>query len=187
MSSAFKNLLLLVSAALALMGGFWLAHQIRSQPEAANTAAYGGGEMINFTLPDLDDRQRSLNEWRGKVIVLNFWGTWCPPCREEIPLLVDIQKRLGVKGLQVIGVAIDDKAAVLRYRKASGINYPLLMGGETGLDLIAQYGNRLGSLPFSVVIDRKGAIVARKLGAYVGNELEHLIIPLLSASSSNSV
>lgn len=178
MSSIFKNTLLLIAAVLALMAGYWLAQSLRSQPEAT-ALTHGGGEMINFTLPDVDGQTRSLDQWRGKVIVLNFWATWCPPCREEIPLLVGLQKKHAGDGLQVVGVAIDNKTAVLLYRESARINYPILMGDDDTLDLIARYGNRLGSLPYSVIIDRTGAIAGRKLGPFIGKELENLVVPLL--------
>src|SRR3990172_984757 len=179
MSSTFKNLLLLISAVLALMGGYWVAQTMRSEPEATTTLTYGGGGMINFILPEVDGKKHSLEEWRGKVIVLNFWATWCPPCREEIPLLIALQKKRAADGLQVVSVAIDDKTAVMLYRQSVGINYPILMGGDDALDLVARYGNRMGSLPFTVIIDRGGAIAVRKLGAFTQNELESLIEPLL--------
>src|SRR3989338_4438283 len=130
MSSTFKNLLLLISAVLALMGGYWVAQTMRSEPEATTTLTYGGGEMINFTLPEVDGKKHSLEQWRGQVIVLNFWATWCPPCREEIPLLVALQKNRAATGLQVVSVAIDDPGAVARYSKSAGINYPVLLGGD---------------------------------------------------------
>ncbi|OGI49645.1 MAG: hypothetical protein A3E57_03545 [Candidatus Muproteobacteria bacterium RIFCSPHIGHO2_12_FULL_60_33] len=179
MSSTFKNLLLLISAVLALMGGYWVAQTMRSEPEATTTLTYGGGEMINFTLPEVDGKKHSLEEWRGQVIVLNFWATWCPPCREEIPLLIALQKKRGADGLQVVSVAIDNKTAVMLYRQSVGINYPILMGGDDALDLVARYGNRMGSLPFTVVIDRSGVIAVRKLGAFTLSELESLVEPLI--------
>jgi len=114
--------------------------------------------------------------------VLNFWATWCPPCREEIPLLIDLQKKHAAEGLQVVSVAIDNKTAVMLYRQSAGINYPILMGGDDALDLIASYGNRMGSLPFTVIIDRSGAIAVRKLGAFTWIELESLVKPLIGPS-----
>jgi thiol-disulfide isomerase/thioredoxin len=179
MSSTFKNLLLLISAVLTLLGGYWLAQTLRSEPEVVTTKTYGGGAMINFTLPELDGKQHSLEEWRGKVIVLNFWATWCPPCREEIPLLIALQKKRAADGLQVVSVAIDNKTAVMLYRQSSGINYPVLMGGNDAFELVARYGNRMGSLPFTVIIDRSGSIAVRKLGAFTQNELESLVEPLI--------
>jgi thiol-disulfide isomerase/thioredoxin len=183
MSSTFKNLMLLISAVMALMGGYWLAQTLRSEPEVATTLTYGGGAMINFTLPELDGKKHSLNEWHGQVIVLNFWATWCPPCREEIPLLVNLQKKRGADGLQVIGVAIDNKTAVMLFRRSHDMNYPTLMGDDDTLQLMARYGNSSGSLPFTVIIDRSGAVAVRKLGAFNQTELESLVEPLIGPTT----
>ena len=179
MSPTFKNFLLLVFAVLALLGGYWAAQSLRSEPVATTSLSYGGGTMIDFTLPEVDGRKHSLSEWRGKVIVLNFWATWCPPCREEIPLLVELQKKRGADGLQIIGVAIDNKTAVMLYSRSAGINYPILMGADDTLDLVARYGNSSGALPFTVIIDRSGSIAVRKLGPFNKTELESLIEPLI--------
>jgi thiol-disulfide isomerase/thioredoxin len=186
MSATFKNLLLLITTVLALLGGYWLAQSLHQGQEETTTTTlkYGGGEMINFTLPDLDGKRQSLNHWRGKVIVLNFWATWCPPCREEIPLFVELQKKHPTDDLQIIGVAIDNKTAVMLYRQSAGINYPILMGNDDTMDLVAQYGNRMASLPYSVIIDRSGSIAVRKLGAFSKLELNSLIEPLLSPAQN---
>jgi thiol-disulfide isomerase/thioredoxin len=180
MSATFKNLLLLITAVLALMGGYWIAQSMRPAEQVTATPNYGGGELIDFTLPDVDGKKRSLHEWRGKVIVLNFWATWCPPCREEIPLFISLQKKHPSNDLQVIGVAIDTLNAVMVYRQSVRINYPILIGEDDALPLVAQYGNRMGSLPFTVVIDRSGSIAVRKLGMFNQTELESLIDPLLT-------
>src|SRR4030067_202206 len=119
MSSTFKTFLLLVAAVLALLGGYWLAQTLRPEPEITTARTYGGGEMINFTLPGLDGKIHSLGQWRGQVSVLEFWATWCPPCREEIPLLVALQKNRTAAGLQVVSVAIDDPGAGARYSNAA--------------------------------------------------------------------
>jgi thiol-disulfide isomerase/thioredoxin len=178
MNDTFKNLLLLGTAIVALGGGYWLAESMRA-PEPITTPAYGGGEMIDFSFPDLKGKARSLKDWRGQVIVLNFWATWCPPCREEIPLLISFQKNHAAEGLQIIGIAIDNLAAVTDYGQSMGINYPLLIGGDDATELAAQYGNRSGSIPFTVIIDRDGAIAARKIGVFSKAELNKLIDPLL--------
>ena len=180
MSPALRNLLLLFTAILALAGGYWLAQSMRppaTPPETAPT--YGGGELIDFSLPDSNGKIRSLSEWRGKVIVLNFWATWCPPCREEIPLFIDLQKKHAADGLEVIGVAVDNKVSVLAYRQSAGINYTILMGDDNAMELAAKYGDRMDSLPYSVIISRSGSIVARKLGAFSETELAGLIEPLV--------
>ncbi len=181
MSATFKNLLLLITAILALLGGYWLAQSLRQGQEETptTTLSYGGGAMIDFNLPDLDGRQQSLNQWRGKVIVINFWATWCPPCREEIPLFVELHKNHSADELQIIGVAIDNKTAVMLYRQSAGINYTILMGNDDTMGLAARYGDRMGSLPYSVIIDRSGSIAVRKLGAFSKLELNSLVAPLL--------
>jgi thiol-disulfide isomerase/thioredoxin len=179
MSATFKNLLLLIVAVLALAGGYWMAQSLRPA-EKATTPTYGGGTMIDFTLPDLDGKKHALSEWRGKVIVLNFWATWCPPCREEIPLFISLQKKHQADDLQIIGVAIDNPAAVRIYRQSVRMNYTILIGENDAMPLVAQYGNRMGSLPFTVIIDRSGSIAVRKLGVFNQTELESLIDPLLT-------
>ncbi|MBI3571103.1 MAG: TlpA family protein disulfide reductase [Gammaproteobacteria bacterium] len=132
-----------------------------------------------FKLPDLTGTPRSLSEWRGQVLVLNFWATWCPPCREEIPLFIDLQKRHGRDGLQFLGVAIDRQEDVVSYVAEIGMNYPTLVADDNGMELMRSYGNRMGSLPYSVIIDRDGQVVARKLGAFRGQELENLLFPVI--------
>ncbi len=187
MSPALRNLLLLAAAVVALWGGYWLAGSLRA-PDTTTTAitapSYGGGTMIDFSLPDLEGKNRSLKEWRGQVILLNFWATWCPPCREEIPLFIALQKKYAARGLQVVGVAVDNKPAVLAFRQSEGINYTILMGGDDAMDLAARYGDRMDSLPYSVIIGRDGSIVARKLGAFEGDELKRLVEPLLNPPTS---
>lgn len=137
--------------------------------------------LIDFTLPDLQGRPRQISEWKGKWILLNFWATWCPPCREEIPLLVETQERYGSKGLQIIGIAIDEPNDVRDFVDTYFINYPNLIGDDLVMQLMAQYGNRIGTLPFSVVVDPKGHIKSRKMGAYTKETLEKALIqPLLS-------
>ena len=188
MSPTLRNLLLLATAIVALAGGYWLAQSMRA-PETATTAmpqTYGGGEMIDFSLPDSDGKIRSLSEWRGKVIVLNFWATWCPPCREEIPLFIALQKKHAADGLQVIGVGVDNKASVIAYRQSAGINYTILMGNDDAMDVAAKYGDRMDSLPYSVIISRNGSIAARKLGAFTKSELDSLVEPLLRSQDISS-
>jgi thiol-disulfide isomerase/thioredoxin len=182
MSPALRNLLLLMTTVLALVAGYWMAQAMHpSASPPVTTPSYGGGTMIDFTLPDLEGNSRSLKEWRGKVIVLNFWATWCPPCREEIPLFIALQKEHAADGLEVIGVAVDNKTSVMAYRQSAGINYTILMGGDDAMDLAAKYGDRMDSLPYSVIISRSGSIEARKLGAFDEPELNGLIEPLLAA------
>src|SRR5690349_3323922 len=81
--------------------------------------------LPDFTLADLDGKRRSILEWPGKSMVVNFWATWCAPCRREIPLLLELQKQHGSEGFQVVGVAVDFRDDVLKYVKEIGIDYPV--------------------------------------------------------------
>ncbi len=168
-----KKLLPYAAALLAGLAGYALLQALREQPPAADVAL----TRLEFT--DLDGNRKPLTAWQGKLILLNFWATWCPPCREEIPLFISLQERYGAQGLQIIGVAIDRGEAVTRFRDEMGVNYPLLLGGEEALSTMRLYGNALGVLPYSVVIDPQGRTVASKTGAYRPAELENQILPHL--------
>lgn len=160
-------------AGIAMVAGIWLAQQQRKP------SVLGPASMIPFTLPDTKGVSQKIEQWQGKVVLLNFWATWCPPCREEIPAFVEVQEQFGAKGFQIIGVAIDNKDDVTDFMDTFFINYPVLLGDDKTLNLMSQYGNRIGSLPYSVIMDRQGKIVARKIGAYTKKNLVKLIKPHL--------
>lgn len=172
-----KKLLLLSAALLAVFAGYTLG-QLWRLPGPATPP----GRMTEFVLPDLDGKSHNIKEWAGRLILLNFWATWCPPCREEMPLLTAMQERYGAQGLQIIGVAIDRGEAVEEYRRTVRINYPILLGGYDAGGILAQYGNSKGALPYSVIITPEGRVAAHKLGAYTRNELESLIQSFLPKS-----
>lgn len=140
-----------------------------------------GGALGAASFPDLEGKTRKLSEWRGRVLVCNFWATWCAPCREEIPLLVELRERRFPKGVEVVGIAIDNAAKVSQFRSSFKIPYPLLLAEGDGLDLMRQLGNENGGLPYTVVADRQGKIVHRKLGALKPGELDRIVAPLLGA------
>lgn len=132
-----------------------------------------------FQLTDLGGNLRNIKEWDGKVILLNFWATWCPPCKKEIPAFIELQDKYGSSGFQIIGVAIDQPELVEAYSDSMGVNYPILVGEDEGIDITTQYGNRLNLLPYTVIIDRSSMIRFIKKGEVTKDEIEELIIPLL--------
>ena len=132
-----------------------------------------------FSLPDLQKQQRSVSEWDGKVVVINFWATWCPPCIREIPLFIELQKQYAEQGLQFIGIAIDNWEAVQTFVNEKNINYPILVGKEDAIDIAVDFGNDRAVLPFSAIIDRQGKIVLRHLGEFKRQDIENAILPLL--------
>ncbi len=180
MSRTTTNLLLIAAAIVALLGGYWAAQLLRSAPVTSGETA----GFIEVTGADLDGAPRKLSDMRGTVTVVNFWATWCPPCREEIPLFTATQAQLGARGLQIVGVAIDEPAEVRAYRQEVKINYPLLIADPSVYKAMQAYGNSAGGLPFSVVLDRDGKVRSRKLGAFRGSELQDAVVPLLPSQGN---
>lgn len=112
----------------------------------------------DFALPDLDGKIRNASEWDGKVTVVNFWATWCPPCKREIPAFIELQKQFSAQGVQFIGIALDTRDEVMAFVDSAGINYLTLLGERDAVKVSHDFGNRLDALPYTVIIDRKGEI-----------------------------
>lgn len=119
----------------------------------------------DFILPDLQGKMRNISEWQGKVMVINFWATWCPPCVREMPMFVETQKRFAAQGVQFVGIAIDDPDNVRDFIKDFDANYPLLVGGqEATIEVAYQFGNEVGILPYTAVVNQEGRIVFAHMG-----------------------
>jgi len=143
----------------------------------------GGGQELPQTasFPDLDGRARQLSEWRGKVLVCNFWATWCAPCREEIPMLVAMREKYRPKGAEIVGIAIDNAAKVREFSASFKISYPVLVADAGGLDLMRELGNSAGGLPYTTVVDRGGHLTYRHLGLLKQADLESELDSLTAA------
>ena len=113
------------------------------------------------------------------MLIVNFWATWCEPCREEMPRFVKLQDQYGAKGLQFVGIAIDQADKVRQFAKEIELNYPTLVGGYGAMELSKTLGNRLGALPFTVVLDRAGRVVHTQLGPLKDAQLQSMITQLL--------
>jgi thiol-disulfide isomerase/thioredoxin len=111
--------------------------------------------------------------------VLNFWATWCPPCLKEIPDFIDLQKQYADKGLQFIGIALEDKEPVAEYAAKTKINYPILSGGDNGIALAHQLGNSMDAVPYTLIVNRQGQIIYRHPGELSKEQLLKVIAPLL--------
>lgn len=169
-------LLLGAAGAAAAAAGFFAAPMLlRLGADPKREALYAASFL------DLTGNTRRLAEWRGKVLVCNFWATWCAPCVEEIPILVAAHRKFSPSGCQIVGIAVDNAAKVSQFSASFGISYPVLLAGAEGLDLMRQLGNSGGGLPYTVIADRQGDLVHRKLGALKPGELDGLLEPLARA------
>lgn len=165
-----------VTAALALIAGLAWRH---IPADDTRSPGLDGSTLLALTLPDATGREQSLQQWKGKVVVVNFWATWCEPCREEMPRFVKLQDEYGAKGLQFVGIAIDQVEKVQRFASEIHLNYPTLLGGYGAVELSKSTGNRFGALPFTLVLDRAGNIVYTQLGPVKDAQLRSTISQLL--------
>lgn len=163
-----RSFLIFAAAFVALMAGalFYAAQapvkRAETPPPPAATQAVV--EYPEFTLSDLSGNERAFSEFGGRHRLLNFWATWCAPCRREIPLLKTFQAEQGTDGVQVIGIAVDFIEDVRRYAEAAEFNYPVLVGQEDAMAVAEASGLQFNAMPFTMVVARDG----RFLGAYLG-------------------
>ena len=168
-------LVVALAGVLALGAGAYVARTSLTPSSIGKDAT----ALLGTSLPDLDGHEQSIGQWRGKVIVVNFWATWCAPCREEMPQFVRTQTALGDKGLQFVGIAVDQADKAQQFAKEIGVNYPTLVGGMGAMHLSATLGNDLMALPFTVVVDRAGRIAHTQLGPLKQAQLDSLVAKLI--------
>ena len=173
MTPGRRDALILAAVALgaAAIGGVVGALGLQSRSGAA--------DLLASTFPDVAGRAQRLVQWQGKALLCNFWATWCAPCREEMPMLDAAAHQYRTIGLQVVGIAIDHAANVNQFLEKTPVGYPVLIADAGGVDLMRRLGNSAGGLPFTVLLDRRGRLAGRKLGAYAATELDGAIAGLL--------
>ena len=171
-----RSLILPLAAIIAAFSGYWLAREVQEERVTGQAAA-------DFSLPDLAGKNRALSEWRGKLVVLNFWATWCPPCRDEIPLLIKLRAEQQPRGVEILGVAVDEADAVRVYSGSVGITYPILIAGPDAFALMAAFGNPAGVLPYTVLLSPRGEILSQQRGAFSERELAELVARHLPVNS----
>ncbi len=156
--------LIAVVVVIALIGAYVLL--VKDTPTTARAMNPSlppreiSGAAPGFTLNDINGRNVSLSEFKGKVVILDFWATWCPPCKREIPDFISLQTEYGSKGLQVVGIALDEPEKVVQFSHDQGMNYPVLLGTD---EIAARYGG-ISGIPTTYVLDKAGRIVARYEG-----------------------
>jgi thiol-disulfide isomerase/thioredoxin len=121
-------------------------------------------ELLATTLPDSTGAKQAFSQWQGKILVVNFWATWCAPCVKEMPELSAFQQELGTSKVQLLGIGIDEAANIANFAKKHTISYPLFVAGMGGSELSSNLGNKGGALPFTVLIDSKGRVIKTYVG-----------------------
>ena len=188
-----RKLLGAATAALVLLLGFWATGRLytirlAARPPASVTGPVGAAEapasgdfiagfdaavppavkipdrVPDVSLQDRSGKLTSIKSWDGKALIINFWATWCQPCRREIPLLNALNSRWADRGVAVIGIAVDHRDSVMAYADELKIAYPLLIGEQDALEAAAAFGVDSPAFPFTVFTDRRGEVVALFVG-----------------------
>ena len=177
----FATLLIAILAMLA--AGKWIDRR-RHHGAVGLVGNVQGAKAPDFELPSLDGRKVKLSDYRGKAVLLNFWATWCPPCKIEMPWFVELQKQYGKDGLVVIGVAMDDSEPqkISEFAHEMGLNYPVLLGTDQVSD---DYGN-VQYLPTTFYIDRDGKIINKAAGLFDRQQIEDDVKKALASNHDNS-
>lgn len=175
-------------AAVSLAAGIWVRTHFSAVPQIALTneiSQQGAQAVLAASLPDIQGHNQTVSQWLGKVIVVNFWATWCIPCQEEIPEFIETQEKFHDQGLVFVGIALDQAEKVKLFSQEFGINYPVLVGSMSAWSLVEAAGNKMSVLPYTVIINRSGEIVETYLGRVNQSKLEKAVIPLLKQNPSN--
>jgi thiol-disulfide isomerase/thioredoxin len=161
-------------AVLALAAGTFLWLLGRPPVPTARSAApeIAAPALYATAFTDTDGRSQPLGRFQDRLLVLNFWATWCVPCREEMPAFARVSSRWNARGVQFLGISAEDGDKVARFGRELGITYPLWTGGDQVGELSRRLGNRLGVLPHTALIAPGGAVLETRVGPYTESELE---------------
>jgi thiol-disulfide isomerase/thioredoxin len=181
---SLRWLFALVGVLAAFAGtALWLA--TRNAPPPAMAQAAAPAALFAATFKDLEGRARSLGEFQGRVVVLNFWATWCAPCREEMPSFERLQGRWKKRGAVFVGISSEQAPKVVAFSRSLGLTYPLWIGGDEVGELSRRLGNSAGVLPHTVVLDASGRVVDSRVGVYPEAQLERTLT-LISSNAPPS-
>ena len=178
-----QRLALVLVAVFALTAGLYLSAKLNtSQPPIPNKPVNHdlvGKQQPDFALFDNNGNTVTNEAFAGKTTLINFWATWCVPCREEMPMLMELHTEYAEHGFQVVGIALDDVQQVNKFINEIGISYPILVGEADVMATSAAYGNVTGVLPYSVLVDKNGVIRWQYAGEVDRDEISQLLEPML--------
>lgn len=178
-----RPVFIIIVAAIAFAAGISVRGLLSSPRDTVSQ--FNQNHLPEFSLPDLTNHLHSIKEWQGKVLVINFWATWCPPCLKEMPEFVAIQNEYANEGLQFIGIALDEPEPVKEFIESHKITYPILLGQDHGVKIAHDLGNVINTVPFTVVADRQGKIIKSKMGTLSRDELIKIVSPLFAIKAEN--
>lgn len=172
---------LLIGIALlgaAAFGARWLLDPGLGS-KVVDPASRPAGALFAARFVDAGGTLQPLAQWRGRVLVINFWATWCPPCLDEMPELSALQDKYRAAGLTIVGISTDDVVKIREFSRTTPVSYPLLAGDIEAMNLAQSLGNDKGVLPYSVIVGRDGELVEKHLGRIDPAALEASLLPLL--------
>ena len=179
--------LIALLALLAVVAGFIAAgYKYRQQfvvpGISLSESTRASEQLLALTLADASAVSHPLSQLRGKLLVVNFWATWCPPCREEMPGFSRLNTKFASKSVQFVGIAIDHADKVKEYSLQTPTSYPLLVGSPGLMTIMSGLGNTSGGLPFTVIIGRDGTLRQTRLGLWKESALEDILADLAKES-----
>lgn len=171
------GLLVVALALLSMLAGALLFNWIQGDEESAAGAAARAQQIKLDAIPltELNGAESTLSDWRGDLLIVNFWAPWCIPCRREIPLLIEIQQEYAGQGVKVLGIALDEKESVVEFAEDYAIDYPLFLAGNRISMYNAAFSNQSGAIPFTLLLDRELNIVFSHYGEVTREQLEQQI------------
>ncbi len=180
-----RRALLALSLVLMAASVGWMAALLwgRAQEELPTPPPVSEPALASLyatTLPDVAGREQSLRQWRGRILVVNYWATWCVPCRDEMPAFSQLQTRYAARGVQFVGIAADSAEKVAAFARATPISYPLLVGRDEIIKPTRDFGNTPLAVPFTLVLDREGTLRTAVLGRVNEDALVRLLDDLAS-------
>ena len=187
MKTTTRTALLMISVAcLAGLAGYFANSPKSPATTAKPTVSIGDAttRLLKLKLLDLNGKEQALSQWKGKVLVINFWAAWCSPCREEIPEFARISQKYAANGVQFVGIGLDSAEQLMAFSRQVAIPYPNLIASFDTIDLVSDLGNRTQGLPFTIVIGKDGRMMHTKLGLLPTADLEKALALALAQPDS---